>query len=72
MGTNKTRSFFIKGKIGMEIWQLIFLVLAILLLVFALAWMSGLNGHLKKEIKYMQHIHCVAHRAALGVKDLCC
>ena len=47
MGTNKTRSFFIKGKKGMEIWQLIFLVLAILLLVFALAWMSGLNGHLK-------------------------
>ena len=34
------------GKKGMEMWQLILILLAILLLIFVLGWYSGLNTQL--------------------------
>ena len=32
---------------------------------------EGLVGKLLKRIPHLISIHCVAHRAALGIKDLC-
>ncbi|MBU0459517.1 MAG: hypothetical protein KJ597_03775 [Nanoarchaeota archaeon] len=34
---------FIKGKKGMEMWQIVLLVLAILLLLFLIGWYGGLD-----------------------------
>lgn len=31
---------------------------------------NGVTGKLKEKFPYMLDIHCVAHRLALGVKDL--
>ena len=31
---------------------------------------EGLYGKLKKEINYLNHMHCMAHRASLGIKEL--
>jgi len=39
-------SFFHLGKKGMEMWQLVLMILAIILLVFIVAWYSGLNQSL--------------------------
>ncbi len=36
----------IMNKKGMEMWQLVFLILALLLFFFALAWYGGLNTQL--------------------------
>ena len=35
--------FFPRGKKGMEMWMLVLMILAILLLIFVVAWYSGLN-----------------------------
>ncbi|MBS3169306.1 hypothetical protein J4210_02375 [Candidatus Woesearchaeota archaeon] len=37
---------FIPGKKGMEMWQLVLLILALILLVFLIAWYGGLNKEL--------------------------
>lgn len=37
---------FISGKKGMEMWQLVLLILALVLLVFLIAWYGGLNKEL--------------------------
>ncbi|MEK6937568.1 MAG: hypothetical protein AABX04_00845 [Nanoarchaeota archaeon] len=42
----KFRQAFFKNKKGMEMWQLIMIVLAVLLLVFVLAWYFGLKEKL--------------------------
>jgi len=34
---------FCIGKKGMEMWQLVLIILAVLLLLFVLIWFSGLN-----------------------------
>jgi len=39
----KHLDFFPRGKKGMEMWQLVLMILAILLLLFVVAWYSGLN-----------------------------
>ena len=33
-----------KGKKGMEMWQLVLIILALLLLFFIIAWYAGLNS----------------------------
>ncbi|MBI2102861.1 hypothetical protein HYT55_03410 [Candidatus Woesearchaeota archaeon] len=33
----------INGKKGMEMWQLVLMILALILLVFVIAWYGGLN-----------------------------
>lgn len=40
-------TFFPKGKKGMEIWQLVLIILALLLLFFIIAWYGGLNKSLE-------------------------
>ncbi len=37
----------IHGKKGMEMWQLVLMILALVLLVFILAWYAGLGTELK-------------------------
>lgn len=37
---------FPKGRKGMEVWQLVLLILAIILLVLVIAWYGGLNKQL--------------------------
>ncbi len=37
----------IRGKRGMEMWQLVLMILALVLLVFVLAWYGGLGKELK-------------------------
>ncbi len=37
----------IHGKKGMEMWQLVLMILALILLVFGLAWYGGLGTELK-------------------------
>ena len=39
-------AFFPRGKKGMEMWQLVLIILALLLLLAVLAWYSGLNKEL--------------------------
>lgn len=39
-------AFFPRGKKGMEMWQLVLIVLALLLLLAVLAWYGGLNQEL--------------------------
>ena len=39
-------TFFYLGKKGMEMWQLVLMILAILLLVFLIVWSIGLNHSL--------------------------
>ena len=34
------------GKKGMEMWQLILMILALVLLLFVIAWYGGLGGEL--------------------------
>lgn len=41
------------GKKGMEVWQLILLILAVLLLVFVIAWYSGLNTQIADFLQKM-------------------
>ena len=31
---------------------------------------NGLGIRLSAKVPYLKHIHCVAHRCALGIKDL--
>lgn len=40
------KSIFPHGKKGMEMWQLVIIILALLLLLAVLAWYSGLNKEL--------------------------
>jgi hypothetical protein len=37
-------TFFPRGKKGMEMWQLVLIILALLLLFFIIAWYAGLNS----------------------------
>ena len=40
-------SFLIKSKKGMEMWQLVMIILAVMLLLFVIAWYSGLNDQIR-------------------------
>ena len=41
------------GKQGMEMWQLVIIILAILLLLFILAWYSSLVSELQSLLERM-------------------
>jgi len=41
------------GKQGMEMWQLVIIILAILLLLFILAWYSSLGSELQSLLERM-------------------
>ena len=45
-GVSTMKSIFPHGKKGMEMWQLVIIILALLLLLAVLAWYSGLNKEL--------------------------
>lgn len=44
---NNFLAFFPKGKKAMETWQLVMIILALILLVFVLAWYGGLSDKIK-------------------------
>ncbi|HIH10803.1 TPA: hypothetical protein HA241_01295 [Candidatus Woesearchaeota archaeon] len=39
------------GKKGMEMWELVFIILALILLVFVIAWYAGLNDTIADLLK---------------------
>ena len=39
------------GKKGMEMWELVFIILALILLVFVVIWYAGLNGVIADLLK---------------------
>ena len=39
---------FPQGKKGMEMWQLILIILAVIFLLFMIAWYGGLNESIKE------------------------
>ncbi|MBI4983363.1 hypothetical protein HZC32_01860 [Candidatus Woesearchaeota archaeon] len=44
------------GKKGMEMWQLVLIILAMLLLFFIIVWYSGLNEEVKNLLARMSDL----------------
>ena len=49
-------TFFPKGKKGMEMWQLVMIILALLLLFFIIAWYAGLNTEVGKLLDKLSNL----------------
>ncbi len=47
---------FFKNKKGMEIWQLVMIILAVLLLVFVVMWYGGLNTKMADLIQKITNL----------------
>ena len=53
MYDNAMSSTFFAGKKGMEMWQLVMLILAALLLFFMIGWYAGLGDKLTDLVQKM-------------------